>query len=90
MGKTIRHEVLAFVLAAQNLLNSEAKKPGTLLDHETEKIADCVAELEQAILESNLYKSAADRKVSKSEGNGHGDGQSADGDGHSSDGDGHP
>ena len=84
MGKTIRHEVLAFVLAAQDFLNSEAKKAGALSDHETEKIADCMAELQQALLESNLSKSAADRKVSKSEGNGH------DGDGHSSNGDGHP
>ena len=82
MGKTIRHEVLAFVLAAQDLLNSEAKTPGALSDHETEKIADCMAELQQALLEST--KSAADRKVSKSEGSGH------DGDGHSADGDGHP
>jgi hypothetical protein len=79
---TIRNEVLAFALAAQDLLTREAKKPDEpLSDHETDKIGDCLARLEQAILESNLSRSD-DGKVSTSEGDGHGDGHSPDGDGH--------
>ena len=64
MAKTIRSEVLAFVLAAQDLLNREAREPGALSDHETEKIADCMAELEQVLLESR----SSDGKVTESEG----------------------
>ena len=86
---TIRNEVLAFVLAAQDLLTREAKKPDEpLSDHENEKIADCMAGLEQVFLESNLSRS--DGKVSTSDGDGHGDGHSIDGDGYSADGNGHP
>jgi hypothetical protein len=84
MSKTIRSEVLTFVLAAQDLLTREAKEPrAPLSDHENEKIVDCLVKLEEVLFQSDLSR-ADDGKV------GHSEGDAQDSDGYSADGDGHP
>ena len=71
----MRPEVLAFIRAAQGLFSIEAQATSLpLSDHETEKIVDCMAKLEQMLLDGDLTRVDGD-------GHPHGDGH-PDGDGH--------
>ena len=54
---TLRPEVLAFMRAAQGLFSTEAQETSLpLSDDETEKIVDCMAKLEQVLLDGDLTR----------------------------------